>query len=233
MANHLGPFSEAPDWREGQEQPVWAVGGQGRLRGVTWLPGELGTLFFFKPQVFGYGESFRTIFRGPRMTWRSRTACTGCRRSRTSSWSNMASGWARNFWCVLTGSDLFWCVLTCSDMIWPVLTCSDCVLTCSNLFWWVLTCSILFCYVLTCSDVFWPVLSCSDLVCHVLMCSDHFWYVLTCSGLFWCVLTCSDVFWPVLMCSCSWPSHQSGASENGPKWFAIPKNLGFKKKSGL
>ena len=32
---------------------------------------------------------------------------------------------------------------------------------------------------------------------------------------------------------CSWPSHQSGASENGPKWFAIPKNLGLKKKSEL
>ena len=30
MANHLG-------------QPERPVGGQGRLRGVTWLPGELGT----------------------------------------------------------------------------------------------------------------------------------------------------------------------------------------------
>ena len=43
MGNHLGQFSEAPDWPEGQEQPVRAVGGQGRLRGVTWLPGELET----------------------------------------------------------------------------------------------------------------------------------------------------------------------------------------------
>ena len=43
MANHLGPFPEASDGPEGQEQPVRAVGGQGRLRGVTWLPGELET----------------------------------------------------------------------------------------------------------------------------------------------------------------------------------------------
>ena len=38
MGNHLGPFSEAPDGPEGQEQPVQAVGGQGELRGVTQLP---------------------------------------------------------------------------------------------------------------------------------------------------------------------------------------------------
>ena len=43
MANHLGPFPEASDGPEGQEQPVRAVGGQGRLRGVTWLLGELET----------------------------------------------------------------------------------------------------------------------------------------------------------------------------------------------
>ena len=53
-------------------------------------------LIFFKPQVFGYGESFGTIFRGPRLTWRSRTAYTGCRRSRTSSWSNSAFKQARD-----------------------------------------------------------------------------------------------------------------------------------------
>ena len=29
MSNHLGPFTEASDGPEGQEQPVWAVGGQG------------------------------------------------------------------------------------------------------------------------------------------------------------------------------------------------------------
>ena len=68
MANHLGPFPEATDWPEGQEQPVQAVGGQGRLRGVTWLPGELGTWIFFKTQVFGYGESFETICRSLRLT---------------------------------------------------------------------------------------------------------------------------------------------------------------------
>ena len=43
MGNHLGPFSEPSDCPEGQEQPVWAVEGQGRLHGVTWLPGKLGT----------------------------------------------------------------------------------------------------------------------------------------------------------------------------------------------
>ena len=31
MGNHLGPFSEAPDGPQGQEQPVQAVGGQGEL----------------------------------------------------------------------------------------------------------------------------------------------------------------------------------------------------------
>ena len=43
MGNHLGPFSEAPDGSEGQEQPVQAVGGQGELRGVTCLPSLLET----------------------------------------------------------------------------------------------------------------------------------------------------------------------------------------------
>ena len=38
MANHLGPFPEASDGPEGQEQPVWAVGGQKELREVTHLP---------------------------------------------------------------------------------------------------------------------------------------------------------------------------------------------------
>ena len=67
MANHLEPFPEASDGPEGQEQPVWAVGGQGELRGVTQLLIELETWFFFKPYVFGYGESFGTISRGPRL----------------------------------------------------------------------------------------------------------------------------------------------------------------------
>ena len=49
MANHLGPFPEASDGPEGQEQPVWAVGGQGGLRGVTQLPSLLETWIFFKP----------------------------------------------------------------------------------------------------------------------------------------------------------------------------------------
>ena len=43
MENHLGPFPEASDGPEGQEQPVWAVGGQGQLHRVTWLLGKLGT----------------------------------------------------------------------------------------------------------------------------------------------------------------------------------------------
>ena len=43
MVNHLGPFPEASDGPEGRESPVQAVGGQGHLHGVTWLPGKLGT----------------------------------------------------------------------------------------------------------------------------------------------------------------------------------------------
>ena len=43
MENHLGPLPEAPDGPEGQGQPVWAVGGQGQLRGVTQLPSKLET----------------------------------------------------------------------------------------------------------------------------------------------------------------------------------------------
>ena len=62
----VGTIVEASDWPEGQEHAAQAVGGQGPLHGVTWLPGKLGTWIFFKPQVFGYGESFGTIARGPR-----------------------------------------------------------------------------------------------------------------------------------------------------------------------
>ena len=46
MANHLEAFPEVSDRPEGQEQPVWAVGGQGELRGVTQLLIELDTCFF-------------------------------------------------------------------------------------------------------------------------------------------------------------------------------------------
>ena len=68
MANHLGPFPEASDGPEGQEQPVWAVGGQGELCGVIRLRSLLETCFFFKTQVFWHGESFETISRGLRLT---------------------------------------------------------------------------------------------------------------------------------------------------------------------
>ena len=43
MGNHLGPFSEALDGPEGQEQPAQAVGGQGELLEVTQLPSKLET----------------------------------------------------------------------------------------------------------------------------------------------------------------------------------------------
>ena len=46
MENHLAPFPEASDGPEGQEQPVWTVGGQGELRGVTQLLIKLETCFF-------------------------------------------------------------------------------------------------------------------------------------------------------------------------------------------
>ena len=45
MENHLGPFPEASDGPEGQEQPVWAVGGQGQHHGVTWPRSILKTCF--------------------------------------------------------------------------------------------------------------------------------------------------------------------------------------------
>ena len=35
MGNQLGPLSEAPDWPEGQEWAVGAVGGPGPLQGVN------------------------------------------------------------------------------------------------------------------------------------------------------------------------------------------------------
>ena len=43
MGNHLGPLTEASDGPEGQEPPVWAVGGQGELREVTQLLCKLET----------------------------------------------------------------------------------------------------------------------------------------------------------------------------------------------
>ena len=52
MANHLGPFPEASDGPEGQEQPVRAVEGQGELHEVTHLP-SLPEMHFFKPFVLG------------------------------------------------------------------------------------------------------------------------------------------------------------------------------------
>ena len=67
---------------------VW--GGGGALRGVTPLLSKLETCFF-KPQVFGYGESFGTIFRTLRLTCRLRTDWTGCRRPRRTSRSNSTS----------------------------------------------------------------------------------------------------------------------------------------------
>ena len=43
MANHLRLFPEASDGPEWQEQPVWAVGGQGELRGVSQFQSKLET----------------------------------------------------------------------------------------------------------------------------------------------------------------------------------------------
>jgi len=64
MANHLGPLPEASDGPDGQEPPAQAAGGQGHLHGST-RPQSKPETRLFKPQVFGYGESFGTIARGP------------------------------------------------------------------------------------------------------------------------------------------------------------------------
>ena len=56
MGNHLRPSSEAPDRPEGQELGGGAVGGQEVLQGHG------------SGSVLGYGESFETIFRSPRLT---------------------------------------------------------------------------------------------------------------------------------------------------------------------
>ena len=50
MENHLGPFPEASDGPEGQEPPVWAVGGQGELHGVTSFLSQLETWIFLNPR---------------------------------------------------------------------------------------------------------------------------------------------------------------------------------------
>ena len=53
MGNHLGPFTEALDRPEGQEQPLQAVGGQGELHGVTSFPSLLETWIFLNPRFLG------------------------------------------------------------------------------------------------------------------------------------------------------------------------------------
>ena len=82
MANHLGPFPEASDGPEGQEQPVWAVGGQGELCGVTQLLIELETCFFLNHRFLGMANYLGPFPRGHRWTGRTRPASTDCRRSR-------------------------------------------------------------------------------------------------------------------------------------------------------
>ena len=43
MANHLSLFPEASDGPEWQEQPAWAVGGQGELQGVSHFQSKIET----------------------------------------------------------------------------------------------------------------------------------------------------------------------------------------------
>ena len=72
MANHLGPFPEASDGPEGQEQPVQAVGGQGELRGVTQLLIKLETWFFLNHRFLGMTNNlgpFPEASDGPVLTW--------------------------------------------------------------------------------------------------------------------------------------------------------------------
>ena len=56
MGNHLGPFLEASDGPEGQNQAVWAVRGQGALHGVTWLGASSRLVFFSNPRFLGMGH---------------------------------------------------------------------------------------------------------------------------------------------------------------------------------
>ena len=106
MGNHVGPFSWASDWSEGQEMGGGAVGGQGPLQGVKLLIWIWHLILVSNPMFFGignHGESYGTICVSLRSFWRSRTGFRDCRRPRTSSRSeiinlvlNMLETW---FWC--------------------------------------------------------------------------------------------------------------------------------------
>ena len=92
MGNHVGPFSWASDWSEGQEMGGGAVGGQGPLQGVKLLIWIWHLILVSNPMFFGignHGESYGTICVSLRSFWRSRTGFRDCRRPRTSSRSEI------------------------------------------------------------------------------------------------------------------------------------------------
>ena len=134
MGNHLGPFSEPSEW------PVRAVGGQGQLRGVTWLLSMLETWFFL---LFDMGNHLGAFPKSdqPKPSQNradqlrtdktssdyARTGQTSSYKVRTGQINQLRPSQTRSdhFRAVLTGlSWSIWPVLACSELVWPVLTWS-------------------------------------------------------------------------------------------------------------
>ena len=102
MGNHVGPFSWASDWSEGQEMGGGAVGGQGPLQGVKLLIWIWHLILVSNPMFFGMGNHVGPFSWASARSKRSRTRWRGRRRSRTSWWreiitlvQNMLETWFR------------------------------------------------------------------------------------------------------------------------------------------
>ena len=102
MGNHVGPFSWASDWSEGQEMGGGAVGGQEPLQGVKLLIWIWHLILVSNPMFFGMGNHVGPFSWASARSKRSRTRWRGRRRSRTSWWreiitlvQNMLETWFR------------------------------------------------------------------------------------------------------------------------------------------